>query len=245
MNDFYDTNSLTHQHKTKVYNPLVFEFPQLKTRTFEPFYLFNTNYDIIKKSFAVGGNTTIKQRSEYTVDYILNGEVSDVDLDEIVTVGYATNSVTVRGTASITGKNPLIVVNGVIQEDTFDISKLNIASTTVLKDQSATALYGSRGVNGVIVITTDGKSEKDETIDLSKVKTRTNLSETAFFFPTLRTDQNGNVAIEFTSPEALTEWKLLVFAHDKELNSGNGTFITKTQKDLMVSPHLPRLLNEY
>lgn len=242
MNDFYDTSSLTNQHKTKVYNPLVFEFPQLKTRTFQPFYLFNTNYDIIKKSFSVGANTTFNQRSEYTVDYILNGEVSGVDLDEIVTVGYATNSVTVRGAASITGKNPLIVVNGVIQEDTFDVSKLNITSTTVLKDQSATALYGSRGANGVIIITTDGKSEKEETIDLSKVKTRTNLNETAFFFPTLRTDQNGNVAIEFTSPEALTEWKLLVFAHDKDLNSGNGTFTTKTQKDLMVSPHLPRFL---
>ncbi|QTV04648.1 alpha-2-macroglobulin family protein [Faecalibacter bovis] len=243
MTDLYDTSNLISKYKSKSYIPLQFNYPEFKWVTYEPFQEFGTNYDVVKQSISVGANTKYEENFETSVDQMLSGKVPGIDLSEVVGMGYAvgaTNSVTIRGVSSITAKNPLIVVDGVIQEDTFDVSKLNITSTTLLKDQSATALYGSRGANGVIVITTDGKANYK--IDLSTVKTRTNLQETAFFYPTLRTDKAGLITFEFTSPEALSEWKLLVFAHDKELNSGVGTFTTKTQKDLMVSPHLPRFL---
>jgi uncharacterized protein YfaS (alpha-2-macroglobulin family) len=73
---------------------------------------------------------------------------------------------------------------------------------------------------------------------------RTNLQETAFFYPNLLTDKEGNVILEFTTPEALTKWKLLGFALDEKLNSALFSKEAITQKELMVLPHLPRFLRE-
>jgi len=73
---------------------------------------------------------------------------------------------------------------------------------------------------------------------------RRNLQETAFFYPNLYTDQNGDVKLSFTSPEALTRWKLLILAHTQDLYSGTAEFYTQTQKELMVVPNLPRFLRE-
>ncbi|MBM4049865.1 MAG: alpha-2-macroglobulin family protein, partial [Planctomycetes bacterium] len=80
--------------------------------------------------------------------------------------------------------------------------------------------------------------------DLSKVAARKNLNETAFFFPHLLSDRDGVVRIEFTMPEALTEWKFLGFAHDKVLRSGFLTDKAVTAKDLMVEPNPPRFVRE-
>lgn len=80
--------------------------------------------------------------------------------------------------------------------------------------------------------------------DLSQVKIRTNLNETAFFFPTLMTDAEGNVKIQFTSPEALTKWKFQLLAHTQNLEYGLYKREVQTQKDLMVVPNAPRFLRE-
>jgi uncharacterized protein YfaS (alpha-2-macroglobulin family) len=76
------------------------------------------------------------------------------------------------------------------------------------------------------------------------VQVRKNLAETAFFFPQLRTNENGDVSMEFTMPEALTEWKLMAFAHTKDMRHGYFEGTVKTQKDLMVVPGLPRFLRQ-
>jgi len=80
--------------------------------------------------------------------------------------------------------------------------------------------------------------------DLSKVAARKNLNETAFFFPHLLSDKDGEVKLEFTMPEALTEWKFMGFAHDSDLRSGYLQDKTVTAKDLMVQPNPPRFLRE-
>lgn len=80
--------------------------------------------------------------------------------------------------------------------------------------------------------------------DLSQVKIRINLNETAFFFPTLMTDTEGNVKIQFTSPEALTKWKFQLLAHTQELEYGLFKSEVQTQKDLMVVLNAPRFLRE-
>jgi hypothetical protein len=80
--------------------------------------------------------------------------------------------------------------------------------------------------------------------DLSQVTARTNLDETAFFFPHLSSDSEGVVRMEFTMPEALTQWRFLGFAHDNELRSGFLTDTTVTAKDLMVEPNPPRFVRE-
>jgi hypothetical protein len=80
--------------------------------------------------------------------------------------------------------------------------------------------------------------------DLSKVTARKNLNETAFFFPQLIASDDGVVRMTFTMPEALTEWKFLGFAHDKQLRSGFLTDKVVTAKDLMVEPNPPRFVRE-
>ena len=80
--------------------------------------------------------------------------------------------------------------------------------------------------------------------DLSQVKIRTNLNETAFFFPALMTDEEGNVKIQFTTPEALTKWKFQLLAHTQNLEYGLFKSEIQTQKDLMVVPNAPRFLRE-
>ncbi|HTM65422.1 MAG TPA: alpha-2-macroglobulin family protein, partial [Flavipsychrobacter sp.] len=90
------------------------------------------------------------------------------------------------------------------------------------------------------------KEAKEQT-DSNVVATpalRKNLQETAFFYPELKTDKDGNIRIEFTIPEALTEWKLLAFAHTKDMSYGKIEGTVKTQKDLMVMPNLPRFLRQ-
>jgi uncharacterized protein YfaS (alpha-2-macroglobulin family) len=81
-------------------------------------------------------------------------------------------------------------------------------------------------------------------VDLSAVQARTNLNETAFFYPHLLTDKDGVVTLEFTMPEALTEWRFLGFAHTRDLMSGSIEARTVTQKELMVQPNPPRFLRE-
>lgn len=73
---------------------------------------------------------------------------------------------------------------------------------------------------------------------------RTNLDETVFFKPHLRTDSLGRVAIEFTMNEALTTWKLRLLAHTRALDFGYNEATTVTQKNLMVQPFAPRYLRQ-
>ncbi|MBL9137904.1 MAG: hypothetical protein JNK85_18710 [Verrucomicrobiales bacterium] len=79
---------------------------------------------------------------------------------------------------------------------------------------------------------------------ISPPPTRRNLQETAFFFPHLRTDDQGVVRMEFEMPEALTEWRFLGFAHDRQLRAGLLEGHTVTARDLMVQPNPPRFLRE-
>lgn len=81
-------------------------------------------------------------------------------------------------------------------------------------------------------------------VDVSQVATRANLQETAFFFPDLTSGEDGTVRMTFTMPEALTQWRFLGMAHDKELRSGLLEGETVTAKDLMVQPNPPRFLRE-
>lgn len=71
---------------------------------------------------------------------------------------------------------------------------------------------------------------------------RSNLNETVFFFPVLRTDAEGNVILSFKMNEALTRWKFLAFAHTKELQTALTTREVVTQKELMVITNPPRFL---
>ncbi|RZJ51190.1 MAG: hypothetical protein EOO19_01320 [Chryseobacterium sp.] len=80
--------------------------------------------------------------------------------------------------------------------------------------------------------------------ELSKIPVRQNLNETAFFYPDLKTDSEGNVNFEFTSPEALTKWKLMFLAHTKDAKAATLEKEVVTQKEFSVTPNYPRFLRE-
>lgn len=80
--------------------------------------------------------------------------------------------------------------------------------------------------------------------DLSTVKARTNFAETAFFYPRLLTDENGELSFSFTVPESLTKWKFRALAVTKDLKIGTTENSSVTQKPLMVMPNAPRFFRE-
>ena len=73
---------------------------------------------------------------------------------------------------------------------------------------------------------------------------RTNFSETAFFYPQLSTDKEGLIRIKFTTPDALTRWKLMLLAHDEDLNFGQKEYSFTSSKPLMIMGNLPRFYYE-
>jgi hypothetical protein len=73
---------------------------------------------------------------------------------------------------------------------------------------------------------------------------RSNFAETAFFYPFLRTNETGEIEIEFTLPESLTEWRMLGFAHTKDLRTGLFEKTLHAKKTLMVVPNAPRFVYE-
>ena len=89
-----------------------------------------------------------------------------------------------------------------------------------------------------------GGSGSDADQYLDQVQVRENLNETAFFYPALESDNNGNVAIRFTLPESVTTWKFMGLAHDKEMRNGLLVDEAVAQKTVMIQPNMPRFLRE-
>ena len=99
-------------------------------------------------------------------------------------------------------------------------------------------------IKDTVAFNTNTGEVKENNTKGNPVQIRTNFNETAFFFPDLKTDANGNISFSFTIPEALTQWKLMTLAHTKELQSGYSEKTVVTQKPLMVQPNAPRFLRE-
>lgn len=76
------------------------------------------------------------------------------------------------------------------------------------------------------------------------VQVRRDFRETAFFYPNLKTNEDGDVIISFTAPESLTRWKMMGLAYTKDLMTGQITEEAVTQKDLMVIPNPPRFFRQ-
>ena len=128
--------------------------------------------NVSKGSFAGSAQAvnaeTIENKSPSEISKALAGEVAGVQV--VTTSGQpGTNaSIRIRGIGSINGSSPLYVVDGVAYDgDLSAIDPGDIASTTLLKDATATSLYGSRGAHGVVLITTKkGNSGEEGKIDV-------------------------------------------------------------------------------
>jgi len=128
-------------------------------------------YGTVKKSDVTGALTSvtekaIKERPVQNALQAMQGKAAGVDIVSNVRPG-ETASINIRGTRSINGSNsPLFVVDGIILMGSInDINPNDIASIEILKDASATAIYGSRGANGVVLVTT--KSGRQGTVSVN------------------------------------------------------------------------------
>lgn len=89
---------------------------------------------------------------------------------------------------------------------------------------------------------TDAGGEKPDEGTGNPVEVRTNLMETAFFYPQLRTDAQGEVSFSFTMPQSLTTWNFRGYSHTKNMMTGTLNATAVTSKEFMLTPNLPRFV---
>ena len=116
----------------------------------------------------------------------------------------------------------------------FDMQAKEMAAETVAAEEMLADVAFSEPDAGSAASGNNGQEQQ----------MRENLNETAFFYPALTTDADGNVAVKFTLPESLTTWRFMGLGHDKEMNYGmlNGEAVAK--KDVMIQPNMPRFVRQ-
>lgn len=119
--------------------------------------------------------------------------------------------------------------SAVMNESAVDIGEL--------REHKVIAQEAGAGLGNVSAVIQDNKSNE-------VVQVRTNFDETAFFYPQLKTDANGETTISFTVPESNTTWKFRALAYDKKLVSGGLEELVVSRKELMVTPNMPRFLRQ-
>ncbi len=92
------------------------------------------------------------------------------------------------------------------------------------------------------VIVSDSAFDLNAKPETESESIRQNFSETAFFYPDLRTDKEGNIILQFTLPDALTRWNMKAIGYTPTLQIGNYEHSIVTESDFMVMPNLPRFM---
>jgi TonB-linked SusC/RagA family outer membrane protein len=129
-------------------------------------------YGTVRKSDLTGSVSSIKGKDLVSVPsasplQALQGKVAGVQISSASGAPGAGVVVRVRGIGTTGNSNPLFVVDGVFTDDVNFLNPADIQSIEVLKDASATAIYGSRGANGVFLITTKRGAQGQESINVS------------------------------------------------------------------------------
>ena len=171
-------------------------------------------YGTVKKSDLTGAvsgvsNRQYKNQPVQRVENILQGRTPGVEVTATSGMPGASMKVRVRGTTSINkSSDPLYVIDGIISSSGLDgINPSDIQSMEILKDASSTAIYGSRGSNGVILITTkqgsEGKAQVtfDASVGLSTVRKQYDLLN-AYEYATALNDIRGSSIISAEDLEA-------------------------------------------
>ncbi|TRW24732.1 TonB-dependent receptor [Flavobacterium zepuense] len=130
-------------------------------------------YSTVKKSDITGAVSVvnvadIKKTVSYDVAKMLQGQVAGVSVQSSGEPGGFVN-IKIRGITSFGNNNPLFVIDGMIVDNPYDFNPGEIESMQVLKDATAAAIYGVRGANGVVIITTKKGKEGKLTINYKSV----------------------------------------------------------------------------
>ena len=209
-------------------------------------------YGTAKKSDVTGAvssvnSKTLKEVPVTNVAQSMQGRVAGVQIDQTSTRPGDATQIRIRGTRSLSASNePLIIVDGIPFMGTFnDINPGDIKSVNILKDASATAIYGSRGANGVILITTNRGDVNKLTLKYSgytgvgKVIKEYSVFNAAEFLK--MKNQPGNKSFPLLSQETAgqaagvdTDWQSLMYqtakiqSHDISVSGGNDKFSGNT-----------------
>ena len=187
-------------------------------------------------SVAVVGTEEINSPAFASADQALQGRVAGVDIVSGGGEPGAESSIRIRGTRSISaGNDPLIVVDGVIGavESLTDINPEDIKNISILKDASSTAIYGARGANGVILVTTKGGETSrlrivfNASLGLSELPKKLDVMDAAQFAQWRNDYRSPTVAFE--DPSSLgkgTDWQDVLtqkaFTQSYRLQLGQG-----------------------
>ncbi|MCR5889880.1 carboxypeptidase-like regulatory domain-containing protein [Hymenobacter sp. J193] len=205
----------------------------------------------------VDGKTLTVQSAP--LEQALAGKVAGIS---IVTVPGGGSRITLRGTRSVTGQNEaLIIVDGLPYTGKLDdLRPEDIAKTSVLKGESAVAMYGSRAANGVLIITTknglngrpaagmkDGPALGPDGLPVSgtrdpRLALRRRFSDVGWWRPTLVTDARGEASTQVIIPDDITGWDTFVLASDDHARTGTFTQRLRSFKALMGELAAPRFL---
>lgn len=196
----------------------------------------------------------VKPGRRFSKDALYSASIGQAQgLNEVMVVGYGSQArrdlagsvsgVMIRGLASLSDYNqPMIVVDGQVYPGQFNgINPNSITQIMVLKGADATALYGAKAAQGVVIISTKGPiilPQAEEPI----AKVRKNFNETAFFLPQVHAGTDGYYTFSFTMPETATEWNWKMLAHTRNAKFAYLEKKLQTELNLMVQPNMPRLL---
>lgn len=167
------------------------------------------------------------------------------------------SGINIRGLSSLTSTNtPLIIVDGVFMR-LEDIDQSKVTAMEVLKSEEATAIYGARGSNGVILISTKSGATRagllqtkfsgeslltaiDESSPGSSL--RKNFRDYAFWQPKLRTDKTGTVKFNTSYPDDITGWNIFVLGMASKKRTGQTFSQVQSFKPLVAQLALPNFL---
>lgn len=158
----------------------------------------------------------------YYHNYYYYGMFENEMMEEVVTIGYGTQKKESRG----------------------PLKKARAVAAAPMADTAAVEESDAQMDEAPAPPPSQMPTQEEPKQDFGDVKVRKNFNETAFFYPNLQTNEQGEIVIDFTVPEALTRWKMLGFAHTADLKSGLIQKELVTQKDLMIVPNQPRFFRE-
>ncbi|MFA5815109.1 MAG: TonB-dependent receptor [Bacteroidales bacterium] len=161
----YDPQEVEIENKTMINVVL-----QIKRSTLEEVVVIG--YGIVRKSDLTGSVSSVKAKeltkiTSLNAEQSLQGKVAGVQVTTTSGAPGATPSVRIRGVGTFNNSSPIYVVDGVILDNISFLNTADIESMEILKDASATAMYGSRGANGVILVTTKSGTIGEEKTNFS------------------------------------------------------------------------------
>lgn len=184
------------------------------------------------------GEQNVKLEESNKIGEVIVAGALSIQRDEDDMSGYTFKSMKARLGAMTSNAEPLIVIDGEVKSrrDLVNLTENEILSVETISPGQAKARFGENASAGALLVTT-------VRVPQMEIISRKILSETAFFYPHIQAN-DGQFSIEFTSPDALTTWKLKLLVHAKNAEVGYLEKIVQTQKDLMVVPNLPRFVRE-